>query len=73
MLRMRLELLIWRQRLNMLKQKTVGAALNIINGELVDLGLPINVEKSAALLICPSARKEIIYQVRLPSYFAELQ
>ena len=37
--------------------KTVGAALNIINGELVDLGLPINVEKSAALLICPSAKK----------------
>ena len=38
-------------------QKTVCAALNIINGELVDLGLPINVEKSAALLICPSAKK----------------
>ena len=37
--------------------KTVCAALNIINGELVDLGLPINVEKSAALLICPSAKK----------------
>ena len=37
--------------------KTVGAALNIINGELVDLGLPINVEKSAALLIRPSAKK----------------
>ena len=37
--------------------KTVCAALNIINGKLVDLGLPINVEKSAALLICPSAKK----------------
>ena len=37
--------------------KTVSAALNIINGELVDLGLPINVEKSTALLICPSAKK----------------
>ena len=37
--------------------KTVCAALNIINGELVDLGLPINIEKSAALLICPSAKK----------------
>ena len=37
--------------------KTVCAALNIINGELVDLGLPINVEKSAASLICPSAKK----------------
>ena len=37
--------------------KIVCAALNIINDELVDLGLPINVEKSAALLICPSAKK----------------
>ena len=37
--------------------KTVCAALNIINDELVDLGLPINIEKSAALHICPSAQK----------------
>ena len=53
--------------------KTVCAALNIINDELVDLGLPINVEKSAALLIVRLPRKAIIYQVHLPSYFAELQ
>ena len=37
--------------------KTVYAALNIINDESVDLGLPINIEKSAALHICPSAKK----------------
>ena len=37
--------------------KTVCAVLNIINDELVDLGLPINIEKSAALHICPSAKK----------------
>ena len=38
-------------------QKLSVPLLNIINDELVDLGLPINVEKSATLLIYPSAKK----------------
>ena len=37
--------------------QTVCAALNIINDELVDFGLPINIKKSAALHICPPVKK----------------
>ena len=37
--------------------KTICAALNIINDEVVDLGLPIYIEKSAFLHICPPAKK----------------
>ena len=37
--------------------KTVCAALNTKIDELVDLGLSIYIEKSAALHICPSAKK----------------
>ena len=54
--------------------KTVCAAINIINDELVDLGLPINIEKSAVLHICPSAKKSNHIPSTPPilQYFAEL-
>ena len=38
--------------------KTICAALNILNDDLVDLGLPNNIEKSAALLICLRSGKK---------------
>ena len=35
--------------------KSVSAAVSTLNNELMELGLPINIEKSAALYIHPSA------------------